>query len=208
MARLNVATLEKYPVIKMEELQQPLLVVVDMINGFIKEGALHDQAIMEIVEPIKTLIRSMKDVVFVADTHEEDAGEFNSYPIHCLKDTSESEIIDELKPYVNHLITKNSTNTFHAEGWLNFMNEKLNAYDDIVISGCCSDICVMQFALSLQTYLNEMNIKGKRLIVAIDMVETYHIKEIHDAYDANTFSLANMAGNGIYVVQSIVRGEN
>ena len=84
------------------------LFVVDMINGFIKEGAMHDEKIMSIVPAIIELCRAHEDRYFIQDTHEKDAIEFKSFPLHCVKDTSESEIIDELKPYVKETIQKNS----------------------------------------------------------------------------------------------------
>lgn len=125
------------------------LFVVDMVNGFVKEGAMHDVKIMSIVPVIKEICEKMEDKIFIADTHEPDCIEFKSFPPHCIKNTSESEIIDELKPYMTQLIEKNSTNTFHA-----LDKKELEGYDRFVLAGCCSDICVMQFALSLKTYLN------------------------------------------------------
>ena len=76
-----------------------LLFVVDMVNGFVKEGSMHDLKIMNIVDSIKEECESHEHRIFIADTHENDAIEFNSFPSHCVKGTSEAEIIDELKPY-------------------------------------------------------------------------------------------------------------
>ena len=128
-----------------------LLFIVDMVNGFVKEGSMHDAKIMDIVEVIQKECETHKDRLFIADTHEKEAMEFRSFPPHCIKGTSESEIIDELKPYVKEVLEKNSTNTFHV------LNKAiLKDYDSFKIVGCCSDICVMQLALSLKTYLNQM----------------------------------------------------
>ncbi|MEG0289989.1 MAG: isochorismatase family cysteine hydrolase [Erysipelotrichaceae bacterium] len=207
MARVREDTIHCYEDITYQDLKQPLLIVVDMVNGFIKEGALHDESIMNLVEPIKKMIQHIANPIFIADTHEEDAQEFASYPKHCVAGSSESKIIDELQPFSKNIITKNSTNTFHSKGWQTFMKTSLTNYHDIVICGCCSDICVMQFALSLQTYLNEMNIRGINLYVPIDGVETYHIDGVHDAIECNTYSFANMVGNGIHVVTTISEGK-
>jgi nicotinamidase-related amidase len=51
-------------------------------------------------------------VVF-GDCHTKDSPEFESYPRHCIKGTSESEIVDELKELKNYtFIAKNSTLDF------------------------------------------------------------------------------------------------
>ena len=36
--------------------------------------------------------------------------------------------------------------------------------DAYIITGCCSDICVLQFALTLKTYLNAQNIDKKVIV--------------------------------------------
>lgn len=168
------------------------LFVVDMINGFIKEGAMHDEKIMSIVPNIIRLCESHEDRIFIQDTHESDAIEFKSFPSHCVKGTSEAEIIDELQPYVKETIQKNSTNTFHA------LNKAiLNQYDRFVIVGCCSDICVMQFALSLKTYLNHMNM-DKDVCVPQNCIATYDAP-IHNADEYHHMALNMMAQSGIIV---------
>jgi len=57
-----------------------LLFVVDMVNGFVKEGSMHDPKIMKIVDTIKEECEKHEDRIFIADTHEKDAIEFKSFP--------------------------------------------------------------------------------------------------------------------------------
>ena len=47
-----------------------LLFVVDMVNGFVKEGSMHDASIMKIVDVIKKECETHEDRLFIADTHE------------------------------------------------------------------------------------------------------------------------------------------
>ena len=169
-----------------------LLFVVDMVNGFVKEGAMHDNKIMDIVDVIKEECETHEDRIFIADTHEIDAIEFNSFPTHCVKGTSESEIIDELKPYVTTLLEKNSTNTFHV-----LDKEILKDYDSFMITGCCTDICVMQFALSLKTYLNQMNM-NQQVILVEKGVATYDAPT-HPANEYHTMAINMMAQSGIII---------
>lgn len=203
MARVNKEFYEGFTEESFANLKDPLIIVVDMIEGFINTGALSDLRINDIVPEIKSYLQWNIPSVFVADTHKEDSREFISYPKHCLENDIESEVIKDFKPYMNKCIHKNSTNTFTSSGWQNFMKEELHKYKDIIICGCCSDICIMQFALCLNAYFNEMNLKDYRVIVPIDAIDTYHIDKLHDAYQTNEFSIANMMGNGISVVKTI-----
>lgn len=208
MARVQAAFLQNYEIMDANDLHHPIIFVVDMINGFIKEGALHDTAILACVNPIQSLIEDLQvRTVFIADAHPPKTREFISYPSHCVIGTSQSEIIDELSPYVEYLYKKNSTNTFTAPQFQEFLDEDIYLYDDIIITGCCSDICILQFALCLNAWLNEHNEDQKRIIIPMDCIDTYHIEKIHDATMMNEFSIANMAANGIMIVQHIESGE-
>ena len=187
------------------ELNKPIVFVVDMINGFAKEGALADKRIMEIVPDMQDLLNCVESRVFICDSHPENAREFMAYPQHCLEGSVESEVLDELKPYVNGLVVmKNSTNAFFAPTMQEFIKNDLDKYNDFVIVGCCSDICVLTFALCLQTYFNEHQMLDKRIIVGKNMIETYHIDGVHDANYWNEVACSIMASNGI-VVENVKR---
>lgn len=202
MARLNQPYMSQQTLC-MEDLHHPIVFVVDMINGFIKEGALHDKAILDIIQPMQQMLDKLQcRTIFVADSHPPMAKEFEAYPKHCVIGTSESEIVDELKTYVHEVIHKNSTNTFFAPDFQLFLKERFNDYQDIIICGCCTDICVMQFALSLQAYIHEHNL-NQRVIVCSDLVETYHIDQVHDACAYNQFALDIMKASGIVIVANI-----
>ena len=208
MARVSDTFLTSYATLDASTLQKPIIFVVDMVNGFVKEGALHDEKINEITPNIQKLIEGGEDrVIFIADSHPPKTREFISYPSHCVKGTSESEVIDELKPYIDELMTKNSTNTFTCPDFQLFLKERIEQYEDIVITGCCTDICILQFALCLNAWLNEHNYASKRIIVPINCVDTFHIDGVHDCVSINEFSIRNMEGNGILCVTSLERGK-
>ena len=77
--------------IQAADLKQPVLFVVDMINGFAKQGALADPAISDAAPNIRKLIQSLNAPTwFVADEHDWNAREFDAFPPHCLKNTEES----------------------------------------------------------------------------------------------------------------------
>lgn len=191
-----------YESISVNEIKSPILFVVDMINGFVKNGPLHDPEINSITPNIQKLLKELSGPRwFVCDSHSQNAREFQSYPPHCIAESEESKVIDELCPYVQDVLYKNSTNTFHAKGFSKII-PLLDNHSDIVITGCCTDLCILQFALSLNAWLNEYD-RCNRIILPVDCVDTYHIPDVHDAYDWNRFALANMKMNGIMVVSHI-----
>ncbi|PXX79617.1 cysteine hydrolase family protein [Dielma fastidiosa] len=170
------------------------LFVIDMVNGFVKEGAMHDIKIMSIVPCIENLVREFDgDCYFIRDAHDRDAIEFKSFPSHCVKGTSESEVIDELRPYVKKEILKNSTNAFHA-----IDPHLYDGYDEFVLCGCCTDICVLQFALSLKTYLNQIDSNHKVKVVKAG-VATYDAQH-HKAEGYHSMALKLMEQSGIELI--------
>lgn len=201
MARINE---EKYPILKANELVNPVLFVVDMVNGFVKEGALADPAIGACSQPIARLIEALHSrVIFVNDTHEEDAAEFQSFPVHCLRGSREAQVVDELLPYADEVLEKNCISAAAAPGFAKIL-ESLPDKCDLIVTGCCTDLCVLQLALPLKSWISQNNRKGCRVIVPINCVETYEIPDVHDAKFWNEAALANMAANGIRVVSKIV----
>lgn len=206
MARVSKQFLEAYKPLSTKELKDPVIFVVDMIEGFVHEGALHDEAIHAATMHIESLIQDAEQrVIFIADSHPPKTREFISYPSHCVIGTKESEVIQELQPYVQELMRKNSTNTFTCPDFQLFLKERLKNYRDIVITGCCTDICILQFALCLNAWLNEHNKTEQRIIIPLSCVDTYHIEGVHDAVSCNEFSIRNMEANGICIVSSLER---
>lgn len=201
MAQVSCNYMEKINMMSLDELKKPIVFVVDMINGFAKEGALADKRILEIVPEIKNLLDHVRPSVFICDSHDLDAREFDAFPVHCIKNTSESQVIDELKPYVKRIVNKNSTNAFFADEIKKIIKNELEQYSDIVMVGCCSDICVMQFALCMNTYLNQNQMCDKRVIVPINMIETYHIDGVHNNMKWNEVACDIMITNAIKVVE-------
>ncbi|UUD35737.1 cysteine hydrolase [Mycoplasmopsis caviae] len=171
-----------------------LICVIDMLEGFCNSGNLASPLIKKIVPNIKNLLEENKeqDNLFICDSHNSYDLEMQQYPLHCLKETKEAQVVSELKSYVKDILTKNSTNAFH-----NFDKELINKYDEFIIVGCCTDICILQFSLSLKTYLNEKNI-DKKVTVLKDAVATFDMPG-HNAQQFNNFSLMLMSYAGVEI---------
>lgn len=185
-----------------------LLVVVDVINGFINEGNMKDSYIAHIIPGIEALVKDYiseekSEVFYIRDSHKENAIEFKKFPIHCLENTSESEMVDELKVYYNSVRTylKNSTSAIFAKGLMEDLTKMVNL-KKIVVVGCCSDICVINFALPLVNYLDENDLNVE-IEVLSDLIETYDSPS-HNRDEFNEISKKLLSQAGVKISESKV----
>jgi nicotinamidase-related amidase len=185
-----------------------VLIVIDMVNGFVYSGPLSSPRVAGIVNNIVELNEKTNGFkkVFFMDSHEENSKEFCSFPLHCIKGSHEAELIPELKKDVSEgpdtlYIHKNSTNGFYSNIFKQWLEKNMDEVDNYIITGCVTDICVLQFVLSLKAYFNENN-KSKRIVVPKDCVETYDGGS-HDGDLMNLFALYNMHTSGIEIADKI-----
>lgn len=185
-----------------------VLIVIDMVNGFVYSGPLSSPRVAGIVKNIARLNEKTKGFkkVFFMDSHEENSMEFGSFPMHCIRGSHEAELIPELKNYFSEgpdtlYIHKNSTNGFSSKVFKEWLEKNMDEVDNYIITGCVTDICVLQFALSLKAYFNEIN-KSKKIVVPKDCVETYDGGS-HDGNIMNLFALYNMHTSGIEIANKI-----
>lgn len=197
---------------KLENLKK-LLINVDMVNGFVRKGAMADPKIGEIIPAqIKLIEQILKDeegLAFIKDTHEKDCREFDRYPVHCLKNTFEACLVDELKPYEKDALIyeKNSTSTIYAPGFISDLN-KMKQLREVIITGCCTDICILNLAIPLQNYFDEMD-KRVNIVIPKNAVETYdnpNLNHNRDEYNEMAYKFLNQAG--IQLVKKYNGGNN
>lgn len=178
-----------------------LLVIIDMVNGFVKEGNLADEKINKITPSIISLIKEFisegEPIITFRDSHSIDDPEMKDYPVHCLKGTYESLLIDELVPYKDHFIDieKNTTNGFETNTFKNYI--KNNYFDEIIVTGCCTDICVETFSSSLQKYIVNKKLETK-IIVIENCVYTFD-SNTHNAITCHKESLERLKDLGIII---------
>lgn len=204
-----VGSMENLPVLEVADLgkEDTAVIVIDMINGFAKEGALYSERVEGIIPYLveKLSLFEGYNKVFFADEHNEQSREFGSYPAHCIKGTTESEIIEELQPFVKdfgEIIPKNSTNGFVTKGFAEWLG-KHPKIRNFVIFGDCTDLCVLQFSLTLKAYLNEWDVTSN-VIVPVKGVETFDLEATHHHAELmNVFAFYNMKANGIELAGDI-----
>jgi len=167
--------------IKNLKIYQKCLIVVDMVNGFVKEGILHDDKIADIIPRQIEIIKKHHEegalIIFIKDTHKKDAVEFKRFgnTYHCVEGTREAELVDELKVFENTentiAIQKNSTSFMEAPKFREVVKELENVKEYHVI-GCCTDICDFNGTMGLANYCDEWN-RDVEIYVHQDAVATY-----------------------------------
>ena len=175
--------------------------MVDMVNGFVREGVLHDENIALVIPRQIELIKDAKSrgelIVFIKDTHDENAVEFKRFggTKHCVRGTSEANLVDELIPFENAedtiSIEKNSTSYMEAPEFRNLIAGLTNI-ERVDVVGCCTDICDFNGTMGLANYLDQNN-RNVELNVHTDAVATY-AQDARGAYVDAAYLLMEQQG--------------
>lgn len=200
----EISTLEPVSISKLD-CKTTMAVFVDIINGFINEGAMASDRVGDIIPENARLLKMCNErnilTAAFADCHEKNAAEFASFPPHCVKGTRESEIVDELNEQGGYiLIPKNSTNGFNEQKF----RDLIECHPEIctfIVTGDCTDICVLQFCLALKTYFTAQD-RLVKIIVPISCVETYDAP-FHSSDFANLAAYKLLKDSGITFVSGI-----
>ncbi len=149
------------------------LIIVDVVNGFCTVGY-GSLAPIEPNEQIETMVaesnrlaqeftaRSLPILAFL-DTHQPGKPE-PPYPLHCEKGTGEEKLVPQLEWLENDphttLIEKDCINGFigsiEVETGKNKLIQWINQHklEALVVVGICTDICVMDFVLTMLSARN------------------------------------------------------
>lgn len=190
---------------RLEEYKK-LLLVIDMVKGFITEGNLADPTVGHIIPSVEELVQKFlkegEAVFFIKDTHTEESIEFLDFPPHCLKGTEEAELVDALLPYEGrentYSIEKNSTSAIFAPGFMERIMQMKNL-KQIVGCGCEKDICVPNVLIPLKCYYNQNNQKVE-FILPENATETYD-SPIHNREEYGLMGSKIMKQGGISLVK-------
>ncbi len=140
-----------------------LLIVVDMQNDFI-DGSLANPAAQAIIEPMVEYIKNFDgDICYTYDIHKDNylhTLEGKNLPIpHCISGTDgwlvNSQIFDAADWDKTYVFSINKE-TF---GYIDWKTKNLEKYDEIIMAGTCTDICVISNALILKATYPEIPIK-------------------------------------------------
>lgn len=194
---------EKKSIREMEE----AVFQIDMNEGFCEEGNLADPTIKQIVPNIVPIIRAViekgEGYFVVNDKHNKDSVELLRYLEHCMGD-KESRTIKELaiyEQYADRTFYKNSTCALFAPGMMEMLMEMVNL-KRVVLVGCCTDICIQNFAIALRNFFDELNMNVD-IIVPKNAVDTFHIPGVHDREENNKRAYTVMENTGIKLVKTM-----
>jgi nicotinamidase-related amidase len=180
-----------------------VLIISDMIKGFAEFGSLSSERIGALSKPIASLAQTMDsagfEIVAFADAHTKESPEFDQYPAHCLAGSEEGELIEGLSQLKHlHLIHKNSTNGYLEPEFQRLL--KMNPeWHHFMIVGNCTDICVMELALTLKAHFNRMDLKVT-VSVPPALVNTYDSPN-HSGDELHSLALYLMQQAGIELVE-------
>jgi nicotinamidase/pyrazinamidase len=165
-------------------------IVVDVLNGFCKQGNLAsprcDAAIPKIRAAIEERRGAGDQLIFLADTHDPHDREFEVFPVHCVRGTVESEVVPELQPLLQAatLIRKRRYSGFFETD----LEARLRAAkpEQVTVVGVCTDICVLHTIADLRN-------RDYRVVVPAAAVETFDSPG-HPGDEVQRWALAHIQG--------------
>lgn len=183
---------------------EELLIVVDMVNGFVRFGNMYSPRIGRIVPVIENLARTFEEnpkgkVAFVKEAHTERAKEFLRFAVHCVKGTLEAEVIDELKGFLRNALIYEKNSVEASSHKIMRTIKRMKSLNKIVIVGCCTDICVKNLAIALKNALEDADIDIE-VVVPENAVETFDSDQ-HNAKEWTDMTFKFMELNGVNVVK-------
>lgn len=139
------------------------LLVIDMLKDFIEEGGALEtgeagRAIVPFIqEKIQEYRKEGHPIIYVCDNHEEDDLEFKMFPLHCVKDTEGSQIIDELSPLsTDKIIKKRRYSAFYGTDLDLYLREK--DIRELSLVGVCTNICLLYTAADARNISYQVNV--------------------------------------------------
>jgi nicotinamidase-related amidase len=155
------------------------LLIIDMLNDFVKEGApLEVPETRKVIPAIKREIERARTegepVIYVCDSHEPNDIEFQRFgwPAHAVKGTKGAEVVDELRPLPDDIVIEKVTYSGFYNTQLDETLTKLGI-DTLRLTGCVTHICVMFTA-------SDAVLRGYNVEVVTDAVAGLS-KEDHEA---------------------------
>jgi nicotinamidase/pyrazinamidase len=165
-----------------------VILVVDMLNGFCRDGSLASARLDSITVPLRAHLEREAamgaHIIFLVDTHAPGDPEFAMFPAHCVEGSGEDEIVPELAQLAAAgIVVRKHTFSGFRDTELDEVLERL-APAVVEVTGVCTDICVLHTVYDLR-------IRGYEVVVRAGLVATYDAPG-HDADEIGRFALAHM----------------
>lgn len=138
-----------------------LLIIIDMQNDFV-DGALANPAAQEIVPGIVEFAKTWNGKFGVTlDTHQEnylETQEGKNLPVpHCIVNTDGHKLVRQIADVIENRVSYTIMKpTFGFNCWSQYGLDK--HFDEIVLVGTCTDICVISNALAIKAACPETQV--------------------------------------------------
>nr|MDO8080847.1 isochorismatase family cysteine hydrolase [Candidatus Freyarchaeota archaeon] len=172
---------------------KPAILVIDMLNDFILEGApLECGRGREIIKPIKRLIdygrKKNIPIIYITDGHDPDDREFKIWPPHAVENTKGAEVIDALKPQKGEIIVKKKTyDGFFRTNLEKVLKEK--KIDTLILTGVCTDICILHTGSSATLLGYDVKVPKECVAALTDEDHNFALKHLEKVLKSNVDSL-------------------
>lgn len=126
------------------------VLIVDMVRGFLEPGRplyCGDESLRLIPAIREVAERELEhggQILFLNDNHAPDDLEFRIFPPHCIRGTEETEIIEGLRDLPGETIPKTRYSAFYGTALADRLRDL--SPDRLILTGVCTDICVMYTA--------------------------------------------------------------
>lgn len=160
---------------------------IDMVEGFVNIGPMSNKKYNLLVPAQKEIMDDVRCdgelITFIGEAHSANASEFMNYPPHCKEGTEEAKFISDFNEYINYVNTliyrKNSINGMLNPKLLEDLKRMKNL-KEVIFTGVCEDLCVMDFARTFARYMDELN-RPVNMFLLANAVDTfdaeYHNRE-------------------------------
>ncbi|MGM9998330.1 MAG: cysteine hydrolase family protein [Candidatus Bruticola sp.] len=195
-------------------------ITVDAVKGFCSQGVMSSPQMAAIVPNIahtleEAAAKGIHHLIFTCDSHREDSLEFSSWPQHCLKGSSESELEDALTSLEcakNFVIIKKPSISSLVDTHLLEHLLTLDKLNTIILMGGVTDLCLYHLVAGLSFYAVSRHRRWK-LIVPMNTAATFNLdcqtaQELgatpHDEELLNSVFFEHMQTLGAKIVGQIV----
>lgn len=181
---------------------------IDMVEGFVNIGAMSNKDYNLLVPAQKEIMDDIREdgelITFIGEAHEENAQEFKNYPKHCIEGTKEADFISDFQEYLEYVNTlvyrKNSINGMLNPKLLEDLKRMKNLRE-VIFTGVCEDLCVMDFARTYSRYMDEIN-RPVKMFVLENAVDTFDAKN-HNREHWKSIAREVMGSAGIQYVKDM-----
>lgn len=163
--------------------------VIDMQEGFTREGALANPRATQLIRPMADLLQKEKNngavILATQDTHTPDDEEFKMFPPHCVAGTLEHQLVRELWGLPDKIFQKRRFSGFFETQLEEFLR-RLGGPQHVLVRmlGVCTDICVLYTT-------EELRNRGYEVEVLVDHTDTFDIPG-HPGDETKAWVLSHM----------------